>query len=69
MVDTSGSYAPPAIQATIQQTLGGGVYTDTNLDDAAGNVVSGRVSLGFIGALVVLAVGFYLWTHTIQGGG
>ena len=70
LVDTSGAYQPPAIQATVQQALGGGVYTDSSLDNnSAEAVLSGRISLGLIAALVIGAVAFYLWTHEIQGGG
>lgn len=71
MVDTSGAYNPPAIQATIQQSLGGGVYTDQNGGNSnnAEAVLTGRISLGIIGLIVIGAVGFYLWTHEIQGGG
>lgn len=75
-VDTSGAYNPPAIQATIQQAIGGGrggggVYTNGggNVSGSAETVLTGRISLGLIGALVVGAVAFYLWTHEIQGGG
>lgn len=75
-VDTSGAFNPPAIQATIQQSLGGsrgggGVYTDNNGSsaDSADAIFSGRVSLGFIGVLVIGSLAFYLWTHEIQGGG
>lgn len=69
MVDVSGAFNPPAIQATIQQSMGGGVYTDQSGPGSAENVLSGRISLGFVAAFVVGAVAFYLWTHEIQGGG
>lgn len=76
-VDTSGAYTPPAISATVQQVLGGGrggggVYvsgTGDNSTQAQEHVLTGRISLGFIGAMIVGAVAFYLWTHQIQGGG
>jgi hypothetical protein len=32
-------------------------------------VTAGRVSLGMLGALVVVVVLFYLWTREVQGGG
>lgn len=71
LVDTSGAYRPPAIQATVQQALGGGVYFDQDNDSTGGAeaVLSGRISLSIIAALVGGAVLFYLWTHEIQGGG
>lgn len=70
MVDVSGAYQPPAIQASIQQAMGGGVYTDNAPGGGDPNaVLTGRISLGIIGALVVGAVAFYIWTHQIQGGG
>lgn len=75
-LDTSGAFNPPAIQATIQQSLGGGrggggVYTSNQGDSTATeeNILSGRISLGFIAAMILGAVAFYLWTHQIQGGG
>jgi hypothetical protein len=33
------------------------------------DVTSGRISLGILGSLVVLALLFYIWTNSIQGGG
>ena len=36
---------------------------------AFNDVTSGRISLGLMGGLVVLALLFYLWTSSIQGGG
>lgn len=70
MIDVSGAYQPPAIQASIQQALGGGVYTDNQVGtDSPAAVLSGRISLGILAAFVLGAVGFYLWTHQIQGGG
>lgn len=69
MVDVSGAYAPPAIQASIQQAMGGGVYTDAQGPDNQQAILTGRISLGIIAALVVGAGAFYVWTHEIQGGG
>lgn len=69
LVDTSGAYPPPAVQATIQQAVGGGVYTDNTNNPDSEAVLSGRISLGLVGLLVVGAVGFYFWTKNIQGGG
>ena len=70
MLDTSGAYTPPAIQATIQQRLGGGVYTDNSSDGTDANAtLSGRISLSIVAAMVVGALLFYVWTHEIQGGG
>lgn len=69
LIDTSGAKTPPAIQAVVQQRLGGGVYTDQSSGDSQQNVVSGQISLGMIAAFIIGAVAFYLWTHEIQGGG
>jgi hypothetical protein len=33
------------------------------------DITAGRISLGILGSLVVLALGFYVWTNSIQGGG
>ena len=33
------------------------------------DVTSGRISLGVLIALIVLSLGFYYWTRSIQGGG
>jgi len=33
------------------------------------DVTSGRVSLGMLGGLVLIALAFYWWTRSIQGGG
>jgi hypothetical protein len=66
-VDTSGAEPPRGIQMV--PMMGGGVYTQ--IDDAAGgiDVLQGRISLGILGAMVVGAVLFYIWTSQIQGGG
>jgi hypothetical protein len=69
MIDTSGSYPPPAIQATIQQAVGGGVYTDQQGPGDPSTILAGRISLGMVAAAILGAVAFYLWTHSIQGGG
>lgn len=66
MVDTSGAEPPRGIQMV--PMLGGGVYTQT--DQTEQNDISfGRVSLGILGAFVLGAVVFYVWTDGIQGGG
>jgi len=52
---------------------GGGITTSpaergpiaATLDEVA----AGRVSLGMLGALVVVLVLFYVWTRDVQGGG
>jgi len=64
-IDTSGAEPPRAIQMV--PMLGGGVYTQDNED--AGDVMVGRLSLGILGAFVLGAVAFYVWTNGIQGGG
>lgn len=65
MVDTSGAEPPRAAQ--IIPWLGGGVYVEDN--DATDNNIVGRISLGILGAFVLGAVAFYVWTNGIQGGG
>jgi hypothetical protein len=68
LVDTSGSYPARGIQ--IATVTGGGVYTqvDQTASDSA-DILHGRVSLGILGAFILGAVAFYIWTHDIQGGG
>lgn len=72
MVDTSGRYPAPAIQSTAIMAVGGGVYPQgngANGTDSEENIFVGRISLGLIGAMVLGAVAFYIWTNEIQGGG
>jgi hypothetical protein len=47
--------------------MGGGVYAMD--DEDSGDPLIGRISLGILGAFVLGAVGFYVWTNGIQGGG
>ena len=73
-VDSSGKYPPPAIQTQAIMSLGGGLYPvgQTAGGDASSseeNTLVGRISLGFIAAMVLGAVLFYFWTNEIQGGG
>ena len=67
MVDTSGAEPPRGIQMV--PMLGGGVYTQTDQTGNGGDVMFGRISLGILGAFVLGAVVFYVWTDGIQGGG
>jgi hypothetical protein len=71
MVDTSGRYPAPAIQTSVIQAVGGGVYPQSSGadGDSSENILVGRISLGIIAAFVAGAVGFYVWTNSIQGGG
>lgn len=70
MVDTSGQLPTPSIQMSAIMATGGGVYPqNAGGEDSSGNVMTGRISLGFVGLLILGAVGFYWWTHSIQGGG
>ena len=65
LVDTSG--AEPASALQMVPRMGGGVYvTDEN---EANDTIVGRLSLGILGAFILGAVAFYVWTNGIQGGG
>jgi hypothetical protein len=66
LVDTSGAM-PPVLTSL---RLSGGVYigSQTGTDDL-NSILSGRISLGIIGVLIVSALGFYYFTRSIQGGG
>ena len=66
LVDTSGSEPPRAVQMVA--ALGGGVYSQADETDT-NDVLAGRISLGFLAAMVLGAVAFYIWTNSIQGGG
>jgi hypothetical protein len=67
-VDTSGAVPPRAIQMVPR--MGGGVYTVADDDpESAAGILQGRISLGIIAAFILGAVGFYVWTNGIQGGG
>lgn len=65
VIDTSGSEPPRAIQMVA--AMGGGVYSQA--EDTGNDILAGRLSLGILGAFILGAVGFYVWTNTIQGGG
>lgn len=72
MVDTSGQYPAPAIQTQSIMAMGGGVYPQTTSggdSNSADNILTGRISLGIIAAMVAGALLFYVWTNEIQGGG
>jgi hypothetical protein len=65
-IDTSGAEPPRGIQ--VVPMMGGGVYSSIT-DGEGSDPLLGRISLGIIGAFVLGAVGFYVWTNGIQGGG
>lgn len=70
MLDTSGSYPAPAIQTSAIMAMGGGVFPQGgDTSNSEGNILVGRISLGIVAAFVLGAVGFYVWTNSIQGGG
>lgn len=67
LIDTSGAEPPRGIQ--MSAVMGGGVYPQVTGGMNEDNVMTGRVSLGIVGFMIVGALAFYLWTHSIQGGG
>ncbi len=67
MVDTSGSYPTTGIQTVPVQSAG--VYTQLTESLGSVDLVHGRISLGILGAFILGAVAFYIWTSSIQGGG
>jgi hypothetical protein len=67
MIDTSGAEPPRGIQ--MAAVMGGGVYPQLTGGVNEDNVLTGRISLGILGIFVLGAVAFYIWTHSIQGGG
>lgn len=66
-VDTSGAEPPRGIQMV--PAMGGGVYTQIDNNGDQGSLLTGKISLGVLGAFVLGAVAFYVWTNGIQGGG
>lgn len=66
-VDTSGAEPPRGIQMAAR--MAGGVYATDQAETESDNVLNGRISLGIVAAFVLGAVGFYVYTSKIQGGG
>ena len=66
-INTGGEEPPRGI--SMVPMMSGGVYTSTVDVPNPEDIIQGRVSLGFIGVLIVVAVAFYIYTHDIQGGG
>jgi hypothetical protein len=51
--------------ADIPAAFGGGLAANATVGMSAG---TGSISLGILGAMVVGAVAFYIWTRSVQGG-
>lgn len=54
-----------AAGADIPAAFGGGIVANASVGMDVG---TGQLSLGILGALILGAVGFYIWTRSIQGG-
>ena len=53
------------LSADVPAAFGGGLAGTATV---SGNVGTGQLSLGILGAMIVGAVGFYIWTRSVQGG-
>jgi hypothetical protein len=53
------------ITADVPAAFGGGLAGTASV---SGNISTGQLSLGILGAMVVGAVAFYIWTRSVQGG-
>lgn len=49
------------------QSTGSGIFADFR--NASTDVRGGRISIAVIESLLILLVLFYIWTHSVQGGG
>ena len=67
LLDTSGAEHPITAPMPFGRQTGG-VYVQAVEDDIS-SLVSGRITLGLMGALIIGSVGFYYYTRSIQGGG
>jgi len=68
MIDTSGAM-PPVLTSLRTES---GVYTGAATDaahDELSKILTGRISLSIVAALIIGAGGFYYYTRSIQGGG
>ena len=71
LIDTSGQEPPVSVPMSFGRQAGGVYVTDvTNAaNDSVNSILTGRISLGLIGVLILGSVGFYYYTRSIQGGG
>ena len=53
------------ITADVPAAFGGGLAGTASV---SGNIGTGQLSLGILGAMVVGAVAFYIWSRSVQGG-
>lgn len=58
-------YTPSAAPPDVPAAFGGGLAANAGV---TANVGTGQLSLGILGAMVVGAVAFYVWTRSVQGG-
>lgn len=49
------------------QSTGSGVFADFR--NASSDIRQGRFSIAVLESLLILLVLFYIWTHSVQGGG
>ena len=61
----SGYVPIGAGSADIPAAFGGGIAANASVGM---NVGTGQLSLGILGAMIVGAVAFYIWTRSVQGG-
>ena len=54
-----------ALTADVPAAFGGGIAANAGV---SANVGTGPLSLGILGAMVVGAIAFYVWTRGVQGG-
>jgi len=70
-VASGGTAAPSAVESgsTRIRGISSGIGFTGEFKSGAVDVMSGRVSLLMLDTLVLLLLGFYVWTHNAQGGG
>jgi hypothetical protein len=54
--------------ATVGAVTTGGSFLQ-NIKNAPTDAIQGRASLAVLEAMLLVLVGFYIWTHAVQGGG
>ncbi len=67
---SAGAYSGGSLSFVPPYTATGGISGLTSLPgQAAGSLMQGKLSLAVLEVAIIGLVGFYIWTHAIQGGG
>lgn len=60
-------YATSGAAPNAPAAMGGGMVGVGGQANVSTDVGTGQLSLGLLGAMVLGAIGFYIWTRSVQG--